>query len=137
MPNSATSASAMMFPYNFQPAANFAVQSVCSVYGTSAPPTGHLPAFAATVYTHVGLLIHPLTYALVKDAIQHGGIASLSRITNAQSLCTQNNYYDPAYQVGTAAACAPSSLGALAGCLASSSLFTNVPAEPTLKPYAV
>jgi hypothetical protein len=30
MPNSATSASAMMFPYNLLPAANFAVQSVAA-----------------------------------------------------------------------------------------------------------
>jgi hypothetical protein len=127
----------MMFPYNLQPAANFAVQSVCSAFGTSAPPSGHLPWFAPVVYNHIGLMLHPLTYPLIKDAITHGGIASAARISNLQSLCTQNNYYDPAYQNNAVADCAPSYLGALAGCLSSASLFPNVPAEPTLKPYAV
>jgi hypothetical protein len=136
MPSSATSASAMMFQYNLQFASNFAVQSVCSSYSTTSPPSGNLPFFTSAVYTHIGLLIHPLTYALMKDAILHGGLASLSRITNIQSLCTQNNYYDPAYQTVTAAACAPSYLSALAGCLGSSSLFPTVAAEPTLSAYA-
>jgi hypothetical protein len=137
MPNSATSASAMIFPYNLQPVANFAVQSVCSVFGTTAPPSGHLPFFTSAVYTHVGLLVHPLTYALLKDAVTHGGIADLTRIVNLQSLCTQNDYYDPAYQNNNAAACAPSSVEALASCLGAASLYPSASAEPTLRPYAV
>ena len=43
---------------------------------------------AGSFYTHEGVLYNPVTFALVQDALQHGGQAQASRVNLAQ-LCPQ------------------------------------------------
>jgi hypothetical protein len=79
-PQQGTSASAYMNDARGVGVSNNEVQIVCA---------GRL---GAGFYGHAGVLAHPLTYALIVDALTHTGPGSLSRI-NVASVC--NNIVAP------------------------------------------
>lgn len=110
-------------------AANFEVISECRKFFGFSTPQGYGPK-----YGHIELLTHPLTYALIKDALTHDGPADISRIANRQTLCTQDSPIDT--RMPPAATTAASSLYSLAKCLGSSSIFATAVAEPSVKAYA-
>jgi hypothetical protein len=79
-PQQGTAASAYINPGPNAAVSNNEVQIVCA---------GKL---GGTFYGHAGVLFHPLTYALIVDALKNDGPGSLSRI-DVNSVC--NNYAAP------------------------------------------
>jgi hypothetical protein len=79
-PQQGTLASAYVNAGPNAPVSNIEVQKVCA---------GKL---GGTFYGHAGVLFHPLTYALVVDALKNNGPGSLSRI-DVDSVC--NSYTAP------------------------------------------
>lgn len=106
------------------------VQDVCRANprGNTNPPTGLLEK-----YTHTGVLFHPLTYPLIRDALAHPGPADLSRI-DAAALCAVHTLFAP----GLLAAVLETdvALPAMRGCLLANGLFTKVGEEPAVQEYA-
>lgn len=125
----------------FSPTNNFVaveVQDVCNQFaGASNYPSSGGSKFT---YTHVGLLLHPIVYAVFKSAVQNNGVTSydFNFLQNViKPLCQQSLSYDPAYASSPSAIAAPSSLVSLASCSASAGYYTpTVKAEPPLKCYA-
>jgi hypothetical protein len=117
-PQQGTAASAFINASPGNAVSNNEVQRVCA---------GKL---GGTFYGHAGVLFHPLTYALIVDALKNEGPGSLSRI-NVNSVC--NSYAAPGLDLDDVIA--TSGLIPIAGVLLLAYPDKRL-AEPGLKSYA-
>jgi hypothetical protein len=117
-PQQGTGASAFMNTANGVAATNHEVQRVCS-----GQPGGGF-------YGHAQMLAHPLTYALIVDALTHDGPGDLNRI-DVKSVC--NNLIAPGLDLDDYIA--TSGLIPIAGVLLLASR-QKIRVEPPLKAYA-
>jgi hypothetical protein len=116
-PQQGTAASAFINSSPGISVSNNEVQKVCA---------GRL---GGTFYGHAGVLFHPLTYALIVDALQNDGPGSLNRI-NVNSVC--NSYAAPGLDLDDVIA--TSGLIPIAGVLLLAYPDKRLN-EPALKPY--
>jgi hypothetical protein len=117
-PQQGTAASAYINASPGNAVANYEVQKVCA---------GRL---GGTFYDHAGVLFHPLTYAMIVDALQNAGPGSLDRI-NVNSVCS--SYAAPGLDLDDVIA--TTALIPIAGVLLLAFPDRRL-AEPALKAYA-
>lgn len=86
---------------------------------------------AGTFYTHEGVLYNPLSFALLQDAMTHGGPGQISRLPSLSTTCSQ--YLTPGLDLGDLLVTENSILIAGLGVLVGQPRAT---AEPALKSYA-
>lgn len=78
-PQAGTNASAYIGDARGVGALNVQVEAVCG--------PGHFLLGGNSFYDHAGVLYHPLTYALIADALAHGDVGDLSRI-DVNDICS-------------------------------------------------